>query len=131
MGNELIRICGLGVLCAIAALLLRGKSGEFAMLLRMGGILILMGILVLSLGDTMGELVSRIASSSLSEYVAVMLKALGIAMLCAVCGDVCRECGSGSVALCVELAGNLLILSLCLPIVREILGYATSLLSIE
>ena len=130
MGNELIRICGLGVLFAIAGLLLRGKGGEFAMLLRIGGVVVIMGILVVSVKDTLGELGELVASTALSTYVSVMLKALGIAILCAVCGDVCRECGSGSVAFGVELAGNLLILSLCLPILREILGYATSLLTL-
>ena len=130
MGNELIRICGFGMLCAVAALLLHGKNGELAMLLRVGGVLVIMGVLATALQDTLGELGALISSSALSTYLTVMLKALGIAILCATCGDVCRECGSGSVAFGVELAGNLLILSLCLPILREILGYATSLLSL-
>ena len=100
------------------------------MLLRVCGVLVIMGVLATALKDTLGELGALVSSSALSTYLTVMLKALGIAILCATCGDVCRECGSGSVAFGVELAGNLLILSLCLPILREILGYATSLLSL-
>ena len=129
MGNELIRLCGLGILCAVAALLLHGRNGELSSLLRVGGVVLIMGLLMLSLKDAFGELGSLLAVSSLAAYVSVMLKALGIALLCATCGDVCRECGSGSVATCVELAGNLLILSLCIPMLRELLGYAGALLS--
>ena len=129
MGNELIRICGFGVLCAVAALLLHGKSGELAMLLRVGGVIVIMGVLATSLSDMLPAL-GTWESAALSDYLEVMLKALGIAILCATCADVCRECGSGSVAFGVELAGNVWILSLCLQILRDVLGYADALLSL-
>ena len=131
MTGEWISICGVGLLCAFSALLLRSKSGELAALLRVGGLVLLTGILVLSMREPLDDLRALVAEHAISEYVTVMLKALGIAIVCGVCGDICRDCGEGSIASCVEMAGNLLILSLSFPLIREILDVASALLAME
>ena len=128
MGQGLIQICGLCILCAVASLILRMKGGELSALLRVGGLILVMGLLLLTVRDRITELEALLPSGALSSYAEVMLKGIGIAVLCATCGDICRECGAQSLASCVELAGNLLILSLSAPIIREILGHATTLL---
>jgi stage III sporulation protein AD len=128
MGQELIQICGLCILCAVATLILRGKGGELSALVRVGGLVLTMGLLLLGVRDHIAALGALLSDSALSGYAEVMLKGIGIAVLCATCGDICRECGAQALASCVELAGNLLMLSMCVPIIREILGYATTLL---
>ena len=130
MGSELIRVCGMAVLCAIGTMILRGKNGEIAALLRVGGVVLLTGMLLLSLRVPLGEIQGMVSSSVLSSYVTVLLKAIGIAILCATCTEICRECGDGSLASCVETVGNVLILSLCIPIIRDILEQASSLMAI-
>lgn len=124
-------LCGVGLLCAFSALLLRTKSGELALLLRVGGLVLMTGILVLSMREPLRELHGLVEGQEISEAVTVMLKALGIALVCGVCGDICRDCGEGSIATCVESAGNLMILSLSLPMIREILTVVAELLSME
>ena len=71
------------------------------------------------------------SEGELGEYASLMIKAVGIAVICATCGDVCRECGAASVASGVETAGNLAILGLCLPLLRELLDDAALLLQWE
>ena len=124
----MLALCGVGVLSALAGLLLQGRSGELAALLRIGGLVLVAGGLLLSVRAPLDELSDMVASSALSSYVEVMLKGLGIALLCAICTDVCRECGAGGLAGWVELGGNLAILALCLPIIRETLGGIGALL---
>ena len=130
MGNELIRICGIGILCAVATLLLREKSRELASLLRVGGLVLMTGLLLVFLHEPLKEIQDMLSSSALSSYITILLKAIGIAILCATCGNICRDCGEGRVADCVEIAGNVLILSLCIPIVRDILEQALSLMTL-
>ena len=127
----MISVCGIGLLCALSTLLLRTRSGEVALLLRIGGLVLLTGALVVSVREPLSELRAIIEGEGLGKYVTVMLKALGIAVLCGTCGDICRDCGEGSIATGVETAGNLMILSLSLPLIREILGVAAELLSME
>ena len=130
MGSELIRVCGIGILCAVSGLVLRQKGDAFAGLLRVAAILCVLGILVFSARDVLHELDALLSDSTLAEYASVMLKAIGIAVLCTTCGDVCRECGQSSVATGVELCGNLAILALCFPLIGEILGHASELMSL-
>ena len=131
MAGTWFSLCGVGLLCAFSALLLRTKSGELALLLRVGGFVLMAGVLVLSMREPLAEIGGLVEGQEISEAVTVMLKALGIALVCGVCGDICRDCGEGSIATCVETAGNLMILSLSLPVIREILDVAAELLSME
>lgn len=131
MGNELLQICGIAILCAVSALLLRVKSSEFATLLRVAGILLIVGMILWMTQDVLASFDGVLDSGALGEYATVMLKAIGIALLCSTCGNICRDCGENTLASGVEIAGNLMILSLSLPLIEEILGYAAELLSME
>ena len=130
MENELIRICGIGILCALGGLILRGKNAEIAALLRVGGLVLMAGMLLALLREPLAEIRQMLSSVSVAAYLTTMLKAIGIAVLCTVCSGVCRDCGESTVATCVEMAGNILILSLCLPIIREILERASALMEL-
>lgn len=68
---------------------------------------------------------------STAGYLAVMLKGLGVALLTHVCSSICRDCGKGSLADGVELAGKLEILLLCFPLIIEIITTATTLLELQ
>lgn len=68
---------------------------------------------------------------NISEYAAVMLKGLGAALITHGCASVLRECGRPSLADCVEFAGKLEILLLCLPLISQILKTAAELLELQ
>lgn len=128
-GDALFRICGLGLLCAMGALLLKGKHSEFSFLLRIGIALMMGGALVLMAKILLERASPIVRDTMLAPYATVMIKALGIAMLCGTCSDICRDCGEQTMATGVEMAGNLSILGLCLPLIQEIFSYASNLLS--
>ena len=54
-------------------------------------------------------------------YGEIMLKGLGIAVLCRICSDICRDCGEPTAAAGVESAGKIGLLILALPAVGEVL----------
>lgn len=68
---------------------------------------------------------------TLPEYVFVMLKGLGAALITHFCASVCREYGKPSLADSVELAGKLEILLLCFPLLTEIASTALELLELS
>lgn len=74
---------------------------------------------------------SRLFDGQTAQYLAVMLKGLGVALLTHVCSTVCRDCGRGSIADWVELAGKLEILLLCFPLIDEIVTTAVGLLELQ
>ncbi len=124
----MIRICGLAVLCAVSMLLLRGVKSELALLVGIGGVAVMAGFLISGIGELISDTGGLFTGSGFEEYAVLMLRALGIAVLCRICTDICRDCGADTVAGGVEMAGKVAILSLCIPILTEIIGYADEIL---
>ena len=58
-----------------------------------------------------------------------MMKALGVTLISKLCSDICRDCGDTSLANGIDGVGRAVILSMCIPVISEILGYATEILS--
>ena len=123
-----MRICACAVLCCIVGAVLGQVSGGFSTAVRLGGLALALGGMLGILGET----VSRIAELGLGdravEYVSLMLRGLGIAVLCRICSDVCRDCGAPVVALAVESAGKLATVLLAMPVVADIIGIASELI---
>ena len=88
----------------------------------------MVGALVVWFSDLPIQMTSFWEAEGLGEYASLMLKAVGLAIVCSTCADVCRECGAPQIATGVESAGNLAILSLCLPLLRDLLLDAEALL---
>ncbi len=65
----------------------------------------------------------------LSQYTAVLVKALGVAVLTQCCSETCRASGEDGLAGGVELVGKIEILLLSLPLMRDILQIASAWLT--
>ncbi|MBQ8849431.1 MAG: hypothetical protein IJ011_03745 [Clostridia bacterium] len=125
---DILKLCGVGLLCALTALIIKQIKGEYAALVRVGGTVIIFGALVLVAADIFSEIAAQFFGEELSGYGGIMLKALGLALLSKLCADICRDIGESSVGSGIELGGKLAILALCVPLIRELMGYAASLL---
>ena len=128
MTGEILKICGVGLLCAFCGAILRKMNGELAPLLRVCGSILIFGALIGTVTDILGAIEGSILSSEAATYANLMKKALGIAIITKISSDVCRDTGESAVGGCVELGGKLIILSLCLPLIGELAGYAGELL---
>ena len=128
MENELLKICGIAILCVTLLLISRELKGSFLWAVRIVGIILIAGVLVLSLDGVRQELRIFTDLGSISEYVTVMIKALGISFLVKICSDICRDCGEGSLAFGVESAGKVSIIYMCIPLISDIVRYAAEIL---
>jgi stage III sporulation protein AD len=124
------RICALAILGAVALTVLRKWNADLLPLARVAvAVMLALGGLVL-LAPTVNYLKDLAEKTEISGYTAPLFKALAVALLTHLCAELCRESGEGGVADGVELAGQLEILLLCLPLINEILEVAGRLLSI-
>lgn len=124
------KIVGIALMAVAASLVLRAYRPELGLQIAIAA-----GVLILML--TLDELIAL--SSFLSEtlvrfqidpgYLKVMLKVIGTAYLAQFAADLCRDAGENAVAGKVELAGRVLILALCLPVLMSILEMVGSILS--
>ena len=130
MGSEelLLRICGVGILLAIVCLFLKQLRSELLPAVRIGGTVLILSMLLSPLSEVMQELLGSVGGGSVEPYAGVMIRALGISLLCRITCDVCRDAGENAIGSGVELAGKLTILLLCVPLIRELLSYAERLL---
>ena len=133
--DDILRVCGIAVLCVVVLMVLSrlGSLGAGSAV-RIGGAVLIFGIFIMILRDnleTLEGVVSSVSrdSSYISRAFGLMLKALGIALLCKLCSDICRDCGESTLATGVEGVGRAAIFSLCLPIISEIIEYASKVLS--
>ncbi len=88
-----------------------------------------LGFYLLSFITPALNFVKRITEQvGLSSLFSVPIKALGIALLCSLAADICRDCEEQTLASCVETAGKAMILLLSLPLAEYLLEAVTAFL---
>lgn len=81
----------------------------------------------------MGDLISAVkdlinGSGINTEYLTLLLKALGVSVLTQLAADACRDSGETALSNKVELAGKVTILLLCLPLVKAMIQLSAGLI---
>lgn len=123
------QICGVALLCTMAAVVMKQLRAELALPVRLAGSLVLLGIIISAAVPLFTYINDLILRSALADYASILLKALGIAWLTHITAEVCRDCGESSAASYVELAGKLEILLLTFPLLAKILDTASQILN--
>ena len=127
MDAQLLKICGVAILCAFVGGALGRTLGGMSVAVRLGGLALIFGGLVVSLGEVVSYLSDMGLDEPSLEYTALMLRGLAIGLICRISGDVCRDCGEPTVASALESAGKLTILVLAMPVLSDIVEYAVDL----
>lgn len=123
------RVCGIGVLCAVSALLLRKQSDGVAALLPVLGVTLILSLVLGRYAEVLTTVSETITQTGFGGYGTLMVKSLGVGMVAHVTGGVCRELGKETLAAGIELAGKAEILLLCLPLMGEILTLLQEILA--
>ena len=125
--GELLKICGVAIICAAASALIGKSSDGIGLAVRLGGTVAVVGLAV-SLVLRVVEYLQGLELSQLpSQYFSVMLRALGVCVLSRICSDVCKDSGETTAAGAVESAAKFALILLSLPILEELISYAESL----
>ena len=125
---NLFAICGLAILGLIVTVILRGTRPDFAVFSGVATVLILLGVSISSMASLVKIITKLSDETGFSLYTTMILKTIGIALVSQVTADVCRDCGSASIASKVELSAKLMILSLCIPILQTLLDHIVGFL---
>lgn len=126
---NLVAVAGVAIIAAILCAVLKRYHKEYAILIGVvAGIFILVQFLQ-GLTPAIEQIQSLLSLSGISaDYVAVLLKALGICLLVQFSADACRDAGENALASKVEFAGKISILLLALPFFEQIASTALSLI---
>ncbi len=128
MESEVLRLCGVALLCAIAATVVGKQYGGAHETIRLAGLVLALGGVASLLGAAVSYITDIFSAQAAAPYVSLMLKAMGIASVCGICSELCREMGAAGAANAVESAGGLAIVALTMPTVAQALEAAVELI---
>ena len=123
-----MKVCGGALLCVVAIVTLRQLGRDSAQGLQWTGVLFMSGAGLLLLQPVVAFVGELAAHSGMSDMASLLLRGLGIAMLCQLCADFCRQSGEGGIATGVEMAGRAQLLLLALPKLQELLAVGRELM---
>lgn len=116
------KFCGVALICALAAFLLRNIKKEFELPLTLTGSAMLIGAALMMAEPILGYIKDLGEQSPLAgDAVETLMRVMGIAMLVRIACDICREMGAPGVAMSLETVAKFEIIILSLPLVGSLL----------
>ena len=127
---QLLKIFAIALICVSVGAIVRIVKGELSFAVSVAGILVVFGVVILSVEGLLREVTEILNTGGFSEYVEILIKALGVAILTHIAASVCKGCGEVSIAGAVEFAGKAEILLLSLPMIEKLLKYTAEIASL-
>lgn len=115
---DIVKIVGIGFLTLVVSLVLKEYKKEYAIYCSLiGGI-----ILLTSSFGTIKEIVGFLSNISNktsynSEFLGLLLKITGIAVLVEYATSICRDSGETAIASKIDFAGKVIIISMSIPVI--------------
>lgn len=127
--NDTVKICALGIMCALLFVVLKNYSSGFVLPGRVAGTIILFG-LIITISEPLLKYLKELSGGAFSvEYLSLILKAISIAYITQITSEICRDCDEGALANGIDTIGKIEILVLSLPLIEEIINVSRELSS--
>lgn len=120
---NILQIIGIALTSALLSVILKSYKPEFSV-----GVVVAFGAIVLvyicKSVETVFEGIRSICNhvGVKTVYIEIMFKIIGISYLCEFISSVCRDAGESSIAVKIDIAGKLIILSASLPVFKELIN---------
>lgn len=118
--TETFAVCGAGLCAFFAISLVRELRREYAQTLVLAFCVIFLAYAIPKALEAV-SFIEEAAAHANSEYVSVLIRALGITYLTSISSDICRSSGETAVAGYIEGAGRVELLLLAVPLFRDLL----------
>jgi stage III sporulation protein AD len=122
-------VAGAAILSAMLIVLLKTWDPGFAGAARLAASLLLFGAVAAIALPLCSEIRELFSLSGTEAYAAPLLRAAGVALICEMTAAFCRDLGENAVAEGILLFGKVEIAVLSLPLLRQLLSVARTLLS--
>ena len=119
---DIVKIIGVGLVALIIIIILRQYKPEFVMYVSlMSGAIILFLVI-----DKIAGIVNLLTTLSKktgmnAEYLSILLKITGIAILTEFAVSICKDSGESAIASKVDFGGKIIIISMSIPIISALL----------
>lgn len=126
---DIIKIIGIGLIALIIIVILKQYKPEYAMYASLiAGILIF--VLIATKISGIVEVLKSLANKSSinSEFITLLIKITGIAILTEFTVSICKDSGESAIASKVDLGGKVIIMSMSIPIMASLLETVINIL---
>ena len=126
---DIIKIIGIGLVSLIIIIIIKQYRPEFAIYIS-----IIAGVLIITFGlDKLTGIINILTTLSNktglnSEYLGILLKITGIAILTEFAVSICNDAGESAIATKVDLGGKIIIISISIPIIVALLELIVKIL---
>ena len=119
---DIVKIIGIGMIALVVIIIMKQYKPEFALYTSIVGGILLCALVVLKLGD-MTQFLETIFSKTGTnqEFIKIIFKITGIAILTEFAVSICRDSGESSIANKIDLGGKVIIISMSIPIISSTL----------
>ncbi|MBR5232714.1 MAG: hypothetical protein IKW03_00760 [Clostridia bacterium] len=117
----MIKIFGLAVVGAVTFILLKKYSPEFTVLFETGAAIFIFLFVYPHLCEFIDVVKTYGNDSGISsEYINIIIKALGISIVTQFSSDMCKDAGETALATKTEFAGKMIMMASVLPIIKTL-----------
>ena len=119
---EIIKIIGVGLIALIIIIIVKQYRPEFTMYVSVAaGIIIL--LLVMDKLSSIIDLLTNLANKTSvnNEFIFLLIKITGIAILTEFASSVCKDSGETAIASKVDMGGKIIIIAMSIPIIASLL----------
>ena len=125
----MIRLTAVCVVGAVLALFTKKSSPDMGLTVALAVCVVVLIALLVPLREVLDLLRMMMNQSGMPEEVfAPLLKTLGVALICRVGGDLCRDAGQSAMASLVEMGGALAAVLVSAPLLRSVWELLQSLI---
>lgn len=126
---EIIKIVGCGIVALVIIIILKQYRPEFAIYISLIAGVLIISLIIGKIGGIIQILKTLSNKASINnEFLKILLKVTGIAILTEYIVSICKDAGESAIASKVDLGGKVIIMSLSIPIISSLLETITNIL---
>ncbi len=119
---DIVKIIGIGLIAVIISIIIKQYKPEFSMYVS----IIAGAIIFFLIIDKISAIVTLLTNLSKktgmnAEYLSILLKITGIAILTEFAVSICKDSGEAAIASKIDLGGKVIIISMSIPIISALL----------
>lgn len=126
---DIIKIVGCGIVALVIIIILKQYRPEFAIYISLIAGVLIISLIIGKIGGIIQILKTLSNKASINnEFLKILLKVTGIAILTEYIVSICKDAGESAIASKVDLGGKVIIMSLSIPIISSLLETITNIL---
>ena len=121
--GDLLALCGIALAAIVLTLTLKKESPAIAFLLALTAGLVILFRVFSAMGGAVQELTQVFAQGGMNQSLYLpVVKTVGVAVVVRVMSALSRDAGQSALAAKLEIAGSVLAIALCMPLLQQVLS---------